>query len=755
MEAMHTKVTSSHWGAFHVTTDGKRLLSVAPFGADAEPSAISDILPQAVHHASRVGRPAIRRSWLEGQPGQRSDTSRHAFTEVPWDEALDIAAREIERVRDTHGNKSIFGGSYGWSSAGRFHHAQSQLKRFLNCIGGCVSSYGSYSAGASHVVIPHIFGADHHDFTWRWQNSWTDIIGQTETLVAFGGINTKTAQINAGGIGRHQTASYLNRLAERGARIYTVSPQATDGPEGAHWISLAPGTDTALMLGIAFALEEEDLVDRAFLARCTTGYDTFRTYLLGECDGQPKTPKWASEICGVPVHDICELAIRMANSRTMITVSWALQRARYGEQPYWMSATLASMLGHIGRPGGGIGFGYGSVGGIGSPVAPIGGCALPQGQNPVSDFIPVARMADMLLNPGGDYQFNGQDRTYADIRLIYWAGGNPFHHHQDLARLETAWKKPDTIIVNEPYWTATAKRADIVFPATTPYEREDIGREKSDPFLFHMPRLIDPLGEARNDHDIMSGLASRMGVSEQFTEGRTADDWLRHLYGQLENNCRKADVEVPSFDKLRALNWTELKARLRPERGPFSLFREDPDANPLPTPSGRIEIYSETVAGFTYDDCPGHAVWRDPGEFHGAVDEKPYPLHLVSPQPADKLHSQLESALADRPGARPERIEINPVDAMARNIADGDVVRVFNERGACLARARINTEIHPGVVSLPTGTWYDPGESGVDRQGNPNVLTRDIGTSRLAQGCSAHTARVEVAPRNARKDERS
>jgi biotin/methionine sulfoxide reductase len=175
------------------------------------------------------------------------------------------------------------------------------------------------------------------------------------------------------------------------------------------------------------------------------------------------------------------------------------------------------------------------------------------------------------------------------------------------------------------------------------------------------------------------------------------------------------------------------------ERTAFARFREDPESAPLGTPSGRIEIFSDRIAGFGYDDCPGHPTWFAPQE------DGRHPLRLVSPQPADKLHSQLEAALADAPGARPAPLAIHPDDASARRMAEGALVRVANGRGACLARARITGDIAPGVVALPTGAWFDPGEDGVDGQGNPNVLTEDIGTSRLAQGTSAHTARVDVA----------
>lgn len=340
-----------------------------------------------------------------------------------------------------------------------------------------------------------------------------------------------------------------------------------------------------------------------------------------------------------------------------------------------------------------------------------------------------------LLTP---YDFNGERRTYPDIRLVYWAGGNPFHHHQDLNRLEQAWNRPDTIIVNEPWWTPTAKRVDIVFPVTTPYEREDIGRANIDPFLFNMAQLIEPQGEARDDYSIFAGLAERLGAGGTHTEGMDAEGWLRKLYGEFRQTALSEGVAIPDFDELRERNWVELPSGPECADIPFADFRADPAFAPLGTPSGLIEIFSEEIAGFGYADCPGHPVWLPPEEWLGEV-KAAAPLHMVSPQPGDKLHSQLECALADREGARPETLVIHPDDAAERGIEDGQIVRVHNARGACRARARLSTAILSRVVALPTGAWRGDPCDGDDPHGNPNVLTRDVGNSRLGQGATAHS----------------
>ncbi|GGF50828.1 biotin/methionine sulfoxide reductase [Mameliella alba] len=740
--APSTKVTSSHWGAFEVDVEGDRIVATRPFSQDPHPSRIPDSLPAAVHHKTRVARPSIRRGWLEAR--ERGGRGAQEFVELPWDEALDIAAAEIDRVRHQHGNESIFGGSYGWGSAGRFHHAQSQVHRFLNCIGGYVASFGSYSTGCAQSIMPHVLGVNFLQLLYEHQDGWQTIHDNTETLVMFGGINPKNSQVSMGGITEHETAGWFDRLATRGTRCINIGPQRTDAPEGCEWLPVRPGSDTALMLALAHVLEEEGLVDRAFLASHTVGYERFRPYLVGNTDGVPKTPDWAAPLCGVGADEIRALARRMASTRTLITVAWSLQRAEHGEQPYWMSVVLAAMLGQIGLPGGGVGYGYGAIGGVGKSLLGLRGMTFPQLSNPVEDTIPVARIGDMLRNPGRPYDFNGQRKTYPDIRLVYWAGGNPYHHHQDLNALHEAWQRPETIIVNEPWWTATAKRADIVFPATTPYEREDIGRTNMDDYLFHMPRLIPPVGQARDDYDIFSGLAERCGVGHQFTEGRSADDWIAKLYAEYRDAAANVGIDVPDLDGLRERNWIKLPIKAEgPNRTFFAPFREDPDAFRLGTPSGRIEIFSATIDSFRYDDCPGHPVWLPPTEWLGTASAAA-PLHLVSPQPGDKLHSQLEAALADVEGARPETLVIHPDDAAAREITTGDLLRVFNARGACRARASVSSDINPGVVALPTGAWFgDPGGN-IDPDGNPNVLTLDVGTSRLGQGCSAHSALVQV-----------
>ncbi len=474
-------------------------------------------------------------------------------------------AGELKRVYQDFGPQAVFGGSYGWSSAGRFHHAQSQVHRFLNVLGGYVKSVNTYSAGASMVILPHVLGGwDHFE---RKSVTWDAIERSSDLVVAFGGMAIKNADVHGGGNSAHIVRDKLKGASQRGARFILVSPLKDDLPPEANgeWLSIVPGTDVSLMLALAYVIARDGLHDRAFLDRYTVGYDRFEDYILGRTDGIEKTPEWASAICGVSASTIRDLAREMAGKRTLVTVSHSLQRADHGEQPVWMGVVLAAMLGQIGLDGGGYSYSLGALGNVGKTQLAVPLPTLNQFKNPISDFIPVARIADMLLNPGSPFDYNGRNMTYPDIRLVYWAGGNPFHHHQDINRLRDAFRQPETIIVHETAWTSSARHADIVLPATTTLERNDIGASVGDPLLVAMHRLIEPVGEARDDYDIFAEIAERLGRRDAFTEGLTSMEWLPVLYEDTRKALVAGGHDAPDFESF----WQRGEIRLpkRPDDG--------------------------------------------------------------------------------------------------------------------------------------------------------------------------------------------
>jgi biotin/methionine sulfoxide reductase len=736
---------SSHWGAFSAQVrDGA--VEIAPHPRDLAPSPLLGNIPASVSHRARIARPMVRRRWLERGPGSDRQRGRDRFEPVEWPRALDLVAAELRRVYATYGARAVFGGSYGWASAGRFHDAPRQLHRFLNTAGGYVRSVGSYSSGAATVILPHVIGPQ--DAVAGNNVSWDELVAHSALVLAFGGMALKNNDVGGGGTGEHIARDRLHAARRRGLEFRLISPIGDDLPAEveATWHAIRPGTDVALMLGIAHTLVSEGLHDRAFLDRFCVGYEIFEAYLLGRSDGQRKSATWAAAICGVPADVIIELARLAAGRRTLVTCSQSLQRAEHGEQPVWMGVVLAALLGQIGLPGGGFAYALGSTSNTGKPPLAVPLPTLPIGQNSVSDFIPVARIADMLLHPGEPFDFNGRRLTYPDIKLVYWAGGNPFHHHQDLNRLREAFSRPETIVVQESAWTASSRHADIVMPATITLEREDIGGAAGDPLLVAMHRALTArYGEARDDYDIFTALAERLEIAERFTEGRSARQWLRHLYEPTRRALSERGADAPDFDEF----WEQGELVLPTSHwdgGIVRAFRRDCEADPLPTPSGKIEIASATIAGFGYRDCPGHPAWLPPSEAPG----QRFPLQLIANQPATRLHSQLDfgaTSQASKIKGR-EPVRIHPQDAAARDIVDGDIVRVHNDRGACLAAAVLSEALRPGVVQLSTGAWYDPEDPTADIplcvHGNPNVLTRDAGTSKLAQGCSGQLTVVQI-----------
>lgn len=744
---------SSHWGTFRArTTAGK--LELDPFADDPEPSALLANLPASLTHPARLRRPLLRRGWLEDGPGPDHRRGKDSYVEVDWETALDLAAKELRRLgagpdlpeTGPLPGAQVFGGSYGWASAGRFHHAQSQLHRFLNCaFGGYVGSVNSYSSAAGEVILSLVWGSPLK--LTRDHPYLEELATDTELLLAFGGLPLRNTAISPGGISQHVAGQALSAAADRGCRFVSISPLADDFADlpGLTRLAPRPGTDVALMLGMAHHLYSTGQVNRAYLDRYTRGYDRFLPYLTGASDGVAKTPDWAAAICEVPAEEIAALADLAAGRRTLINVTFSLQRAENGEQPVWMALTLAAMLGQGDLPGAGFCYGLGSIGNIGKPALTVPLPTLPQGRNRVGDFIPVARIAELLLHPGKAYTYRGETRRYADIRLVYWAGGNPFHHHQDLTRLSAAFARPDTIILHDSMGTASAAHADIIFPATITAEREDIGAGGNDPYLVAMEPLAAPYGEARDDHAILSDLAHRLGVAAPFTEGLDAAGWLRRLYAPTQQALAAQGLEAPEYDAFR--QGMVLPLPLRPGAGEIRRFHLDPEGAPLATPSGRIEIHSEQVAAA---GLPGHPVWQPPVEWLGAALARRHPFQLVANQPAGRLHSQLDfgaTSMAAKQQGR-EVARLNPQDAARLGIAAGDTIRLWNDRGGVLAVAAPSAAVRPGVIQLATGSWYAPvdlpGLGPHCVNGNPNAVTSDIGASGLSQGSAGQLALVSV-----------
>ncbi|WP_032092832.1 trimethylamine-N-oxide reductase TorA [Necropsobacter rosorum] len=757
-----TVVTAAHWGPLGVVVENGKAVKSGPAIVAPLENELQSVVAEQLYSDTRVKYPMVRKGYLEGN---KNTTLRghDEWVRVSWDKAFELVAGEMKRVRDNYGPTAIYAGSYGWYSAGALHAARTLLHRYLNVTGGFVGSKGDYSTGAAQVIMPHVLGTIE---VYEQQTSWESVLEHADIVVLWGANPLTTLRISWTSTDQ-QGIEYCKKLKASGKRVICIDPVRSESCEflEAEWLPIHTATDVPLMLGIAHTLVSEDKHDKAFLKKYTTGYDKFEAYLLGKTDGQAKDAEWASKLCGLPVEVIKALAADFSAKRTMIMGGWGMQRQRHGEQAHWMLVTLASMLGQIGLPGGGFGFSYHYANG-GVPTATGGilgsisaNSAAQSGEKSwltetAKVAFPVARVADALLNPGKTIQYNGGEITYPDIKLVYWAGGNPFVHHQDTNTLVKAFHRPETVIVNEVNWTPTARMADIVLPVTTSYERNDLtmSGDYSMINIYPMKQVVEPQFEAKSDYDIFAELAKRAGAGELFTENKNEMQWLQEFYQTAFDAARKNRVLMPKFEKF----WQENKP-LTFNAGEkarkwvrYEEFRQDPLLNPLGTPSGKIELYSDVVANMNYDDCKGHASWMEPEEFAGNATPEA-PLALVTPHPYYRLHSQLAHTSLRKKYAVNDRepVLIHRDDAAARDIADGDIVRIFNRRGQVLAGAVVTDGIIKGTVALHEGAWYDPADLGqtekpLCKNGCPNVLTRDEGTSKLAQGNSPNTCIVEV-----------
>lgn len=774
-------VTAAHWGILKLTIKDGKVIKSEPWEKITKMDNPLQHYTSDLIYKSRIKYPYVRKSYLENPDDPKRELrGKDEFVRVSYKEALNLIAKELKKTREQKGISSVFGGSYGWKSSGNMQNSRTLLHRFLNVTGGFVGASGDYSTGASQIIMPYVVGSIE---VYEQQTSWENILKYSKYVVIWGADPLTTLRI-AWTSNDQRGLAYFEKLRESKIKVICIDPIRTDTAKflNAKWISPRPNTDVALMMGMASHLISKNKVNYMFLENYTTGFNQFKDYLEGKNDGIKKDVKWASKICGVNEKTIKELAETFYDNPTMIMSGWGMQRAHHGEQPHWMLVTLCSILGQIGTKGGGFGLSYhysnggvptckgGVIGGINAGEIGIWKNGKFKSlakskedlnsaewlQNTASLSFPVARIADALLNPGKTIDHNGAKITYPDIDFIYWVGGNPLVHHQDTNTNVKAWKKPRTIVVNEIYWTPTAKMADIVMPVTSSYERDDItmSGDYSNMHIVPMKQAVLPVEESKDDYEIFSDLCRIYGkdVFNAYTQnGKKAKDLIKDYYNialkQVKNYGEAFNTPMPSFEEFWAKNepivFEPTNESLEYVR--FSEFIEDPILNALGTPSGLIEIYSKTIENYNYDDCKAHPTWFEPIEWLGNATKK-MPFHLITSHPSKRLHSQLCHTDLRKKYTIQERepLLMNFKDAKKFGIKNGDVVRVFNQRGEILAGVLVSKDIMQGVVRICEGGWYDPDENGLCKYGSANVLTLDLPTSKLANGNISHTVLVGI-----------
>ncbi|MGB2551907.1 molybdopterin-dependent oxidoreductase [Campylobacter sp. MOP51] len=758
---------ANKFGAFYVKTIGGKVVDTMPFEGDAMPTVLNNALSDHIQNQTRVKYPYIRKSFLENPSDNKPELrGKEEFVRVSWEKAIELTAKILKETFDKYGSESIWAQLYQWGSLGKVGHARVSARKMLNILGGYVTELGGYSYGAAQTILPHVIGSiEPRNKPTRWEA----VLKEAKTIV-FWGTNPIVSNKMAIGVPMHNSYKYYeamkNKNANKEIKIYSVDIYRNESAQylNSDYISVIPCTDTAMMIGMCNYLHEKDMYDKEFVEKYTVGFDKFRDYFTGKTDGVVKNLAWASKICGVSESKLEELCVNLSKDNSIIVSGYAIQRQDHGEQAYWALITLAAMLGHIGKTG--CGFVMNDqmhLNADESYIAPklkafeakINEKYLePNGKLAKSKpyDMPNSRVIDALLYPGKEIQRNGKSYKLPDIKVIFNANGSTFTRHPDTNRAMLAMKKVKAIITTEPFWTANAKFSDIVLPAALECERTDIEMANStSEYLFAIKPLVKPAGESKSDFEISRLICKEWGFEDAFTEGKNELEWVQEIYASAIDQAKNLGYQdMPSFDEFWQkgyVRFDKLDEAKKYYTG-YSEFRKDPVKNPLKTPSGKIEIYSEVIAGFNYDDCPAHPTWLEPFEWLGNENKK-YPIAISGAHSKFRLHSQLNNSLLrhyfeieDK-----EPALISPNTAKSRGIKNGDIVRIFNDRGEILCGALVTDNVQDNVVIVSEGAWYDPeiwGEKSICKHGNINVLTKDVASSKLSQSNTAHTSLVEV-----------
>ncbi|HAL2321419.1 TPA: dimethyl sulfoxide reductase subunit A [Escherichia coli] len=700
-----------------------------------------------INHPDRLNYPMKR-------VGKRGEGK---FERISWDEALDTIASSLKKTVEQYGNEAVYiqysSGIVGGNMT-RSSPSASAVKRLMNCYGGSLNQYGSYSTAQISCAMPYTYGSNDG-------NSTTDI--ENSKLVVMFGNNPAETRMSGGGI------TYLLEKAREksNAKMIVIDPRYTDTAAGREdeWLPIRPGTDAALVAGIAWVLINENLVDQPFLDKYCVGYDEktlpadapknghYKAYILGEGDDKTaKTPQWASQITGIPVDRIIKLAREIGTAKpAYICQGWGPQRQANGEQTSRAIAMLSVLTGNVGINGGNSGVREGSW--------DLGVEWFPMLENPVKTQISVFTWTD-AIDHGTEMTatrdgVRGKEKLDVPIKFLWcYASNTLINQHGDINHTHEVLQddsKCEMIVGIDHFMTASAKYCDILLPDLMPTEQEDLISHESAGNMGYVI-LAQPATSAKFERKpiywMLSEVAKRLGpdVYQTFTEGRSQHEWIKYLHAKT----KERNPEMPDYEEMKTTGIFKKKC---PEEHyvAFRAFREDPQANPLKTPSGKIEIYSERLATIAdtwelkKDEIihplpaytPGFDGWDDPLR-------KTYPLQLTGFHYKARTHSSYGN-IDVLQQACPQEVWINPIDAQARGIRHGDTVRVFNNNGEMLIAAKVTPRILPGVTAIGQGAWLKADMFGdrVDHGGSINILTSHR-PSPLAKGNPSHSNLVQI-----------
>jgi len=664
------------------------------------------------------------------------------FVRISWDEALDKIASEMERIKKTYGNTAIYV-PYGTGSYNQTNGRQT-AQRLMNLFGGSLDFYNSYSWAAISYATPYVYGTNvTGNQRQDWLNSKYILMWSWNPSEMRDGTNSEY---------------FLKKAREKGARLVSIDPRMTLSAVALadEWIPIRPGTDTAMMSAMAYVMITEKLYDAGFVKTHCFGFDetqmpagaegaeSYKDYILGTRDGVPKTPEWAEAICGVPKSTIARIAREYAAIKPAVLYQgYGMQRRAYGEQVVRAGCVLAAITGNVGIPGG-------WAGGI-ALQAPDGGpvwIVFPTGKNPVKAAIPSFLWSEAVLrgkDMGPADGVVGVDKLGTNIKMIYAVACNALiNQHANInrtAKILQDEKLVEFLVVQDNFLTPTGRFADILLPACTQFETWGLtdGWKYGDEVIL-MPKIVDPPDETKSDYQICAEIAKRLGLYDAYTEGRSERDWIAWA---IEYYRKTRFPNIPALDEFEKSNIGVYSVPVTKPAVAFAEFRKDPEMNPLPTPSGRIEIFSKRLHDMNKPDIiPAVPKYIREWESPFGPEAKKFPLQVIGHHYLATVHSTLDNVDWLRE-AWPQRVFINPIDAEPRGIKNGDLVKVFNDRGATKVYCRVTKRIMPGVIAIPQGAWWSPDEKGVDRRGSVNVLTSERWTP-LAFGNTQHTIMAQA-----------
>jgi anaerobic dimethyl sulfoxide reductase subunit A len=661
------------------------------------------------------------------------------FERISWDEALDTVARELRRVKESYGSASILFKASGGDQT--MLHSRVPHLRLLNMFGGFSDFWGVHSFEGALFSAIATFGT-------VATRSTRDNLLYSRMIILWGCNPADTVLLT-------NTILYLTQAKEAGTKIVCVDPKYTNtaATYASQWIPLRPGTDAAMLIAMAYVILKENLQDQRFIDTYTIGFEKFKEYVMGLEDGEPKTPNWAATITGVPVAVIENLAREYAtNKPAALMAGIAPGRTAYGEQYHRAASTLAAMTGNIGIRGGdtaaNVFAGAGETLGL-YPFMNLGP-GMPIPPNPVelnaprrkNDFpswgkftlgrsgqINIAKVADAILKGrAGGYP--------ADYKLLYVVNNNYPNQYLDVNKCVQALQARtlEFIVVFEQFMTSAARFADIVLPVNTCLERNDIttGPETAIGFYAFLAKAVDSIGESKSHLEICAALASKLGISDY--NDKTEDEWLRQIATGSPHI-----IDYDAFKKAGGYKITRKEPYVA-----FGQQIEDPGNNRLPTPSGKIEIYCQRLADMNDPLIPPIPKYIETWESRSDALAQKYPLQLITTHLWRRAHSQYDNIPWLRE-LEPQAVWMNSIDAERRGIQNGDMVRVFNDRGVTVLPAKVTNRIMPGTVDIPEGAWYDPDEHGVDKGGCANVLTKDEPSPGGAYPTNTSLVQVEKA----------